>query len=93
MDNFAVSLQQCWLIYGERYTFIERIKWLATCLMILNVVVIAVSLTAANSPWTYTSFVVAHLLWVYAAWKTGERQIMVQSLAMIPLNMYGIYIR
>jgi hypothetical protein len=93
MVDFAVSLQQCWLLYGNKYQFIEWVKWLAATLMILNVVIITVSITAANSPWTYASFILAHCFWAYGSYKGKEWQIFWQSMAMIPLNMYGIYIR
>jgi hypothetical protein len=93
MKDFAVSLQQCWLLCGNKYQFVEKIKWLAAALMILNVVVITVSIPAANSPWTYASFIVAHCFWILGAYNSKEWPVFWQSVAMIPLNVYGIYIR
>lgn len=91
MVDFAVSLQQCWILY--RNNLVEYAKWLAAALMILNVVAFTISIPAANSPWTYASFIVAHCLWVFGAYHSKEWPVFWQSAVMIPLNIYGIYIR
>ncbi len=93
MDSFVLSTYYVWILINYDKKTQEIVKWLANIFIYVSAVLLSVSITASLQPITYIGFLIAHIIWLFFAWKSSDKPLFYQFLFFIPIDLAAMYIR
>ena len=72
---------------------LEQAKWVGNGLIYLAACVVAISVTAAQSPWPFAFYLVGSAVWLMAAKIMRDRPLFWMQVFFIFVNGYAIWLR